>query len=503
MTLRIFEANRTATLQDVSWLRKAMGRELRALRLPAESLDDLQLAFSELATNAIVHGSPAPSFLDLAVDIDGALLMITLSDDGGCFNGFHAACASAKKNAISPEATSGRGLHIVQRAFDSMDYRPTEHGNVFVGRKSLRFSRAKILVVEDVQCLLTTYCEHLGHDFHPIGCTSLAEARSVIQTQRIDAVLTDFHLADGSGTSLLAEYDKLWPEASPPVILVSADKSPQIKDAALRFGAEFFVEKPVKREQLISTIRLALDRSMIRNARLTRSFGRHVDALVALAPPEQIGAYGLGVAAATAASGGGDILLHHRHEDFERLVIVDVMGHGVPAKAWAVAYAAIIKTLQQERALDAAGFLRKLSEIAWNDRSLESALATVMVLDINDFGATIASAGHPPPLVFGTETIRIPVGGPLLGVMPPCDYASTTIALNPGDRLVFFTDGIDPMDVAAGGAPPHWFLQAFETSRSLTLDRTLASVKRAAERALGPQPADDWLVAVLEKAAPR
>jgi sigma-B regulation protein RsbU (phosphoserine phosphatase) len=245
-----------------------------------------------------------------------------------------------------------------------------------------------------------------------------------------------------------------------------------------------------------------MDRSMMRSARMTRSFGRHVDALVSPKLPKALGSYRLEIAAATATLGGGDIILHHKHQDFDRLIIVDVMGHGIPAKAWAVAYAAIINTLQRDQNVDAAEFLTRLSTLAWNDRSLENALATVMVLDIDQDGATIASAGHPPPMVFGKETYRISVGGPLFGVMPPCNYKSSRVTLNRGDRLAFFTDGVDPMEVAAGGDLPMWLRESFEATKASSLQETIAAVNVAAVEALSPQPNDDWLIALLEKFEP-
>jgi DNA-binding response OmpR family regulator len=393
-------------------------------------------------------------------------------------------------------------LHLIQKSLDNIEYCIREGRNCFTGWKSLRSSRLSVLVVEDVPSLLEIYCAHLRQDYDPIGCKSIAEARAIIKSRAIDAVLTDFHLEDGSGMALLREYDSLWPEGSPPIIFLSADKTPDVRDAALRFGAEFFVEKPVRREQLIETIKLAMDRSMMRNARMTRSFGRHVDALVSPKVPKALGYYRLEIAATTATLGGGDIILLHKHQEFDRLIIVDVMGHGVPAKAWAVAYAAIINTLQREKDVDAAGFLTRLSALAWNDKSLESALATVLVLDIDQDGATIASAGHPSPVVIGKEIYRVSVGGPLFGVMPPCSYNSSRIRLNPGERLALFTDGIDPIEVAAGGDLPAWLQNSFAATKDASLQDAIAAVSIAAAAALGPQPNDDWLIAILEKSEP-
>jgi PAS domain S-box-containing protein len=57
---------------------------------------------------------------------------------------------------------------------------------------------------------------------------------------------------------------------------------------------------------------------------------------------------------------------------------------------------------------------------------------------------TLASAGHPPPLVLraagSIETL--PCSGPLLGVLRSVEHADVAAELGPGDALVCFTDGV-------------------------------------------------------------
>lgn len=54
------------------------------------------------------------------------------------------------------------------------------------------------------------------------------------------------------------------------------------------------------------------------------------------------------------------------------------------------------------------------------------------------------NAGHNPPIVIrrGEEVLRLGEGGPVLGVFPDWTYDHQTLTLNPGDRLLLFTDGV-------------------------------------------------------------
>ncbi|HET9381848.1 MAG TPA: SpoIIE family protein phosphatase, partial [Streptomyces sp.] len=66
-------------------------------------------------------------------------------------------------------------------------------------------------------------------------------------------------------------------------------------------------------------------------------------------------------------------------------------------------------------------------------------------LDLERGRATLASAGHPPPLMrlpgAGTRPADVPPG-PLLGIDPDAEYPVTEIPLAPGLLLAFYTDGL-------------------------------------------------------------
>jgi PAS domain S-box-containing protein len=66
-------------------------------------------------------------------------------------------------------------------------------------------------------------------------------------------------------------------------------------------------------------------------------------------------------------------------------------------------------------------------------------------LDLDDGRVTLASAGHPPPLLRlpdgDTRPLTVPPG-PLLGIDPHAVYPVTEIPLTPGMTLAFYTDGL-------------------------------------------------------------
>lgn len=125
------------------------------------------------------------------------------------------------------------------------------------------------------------------------------------------------------------------------------------------------------------------------------------------------------------------------------IVIGDTVGHGDAAAARSVQLRSALATaLHITR--DPAGALRVV-DARWSARG-ERCAATAMCL-IVDPGvgvATIATAGHPPPLVICSDRtsdwLTLP-SGPPVGV-PGDRPDSTTVALGPDDIVLCFTDGV-------------------------------------------------------------
>jgi anti-sigma regulatory factor (Ser/Thr protein kinase) len=107
----------------------------------------------------------------------------------------------------------------------------------------------------------------------------------------------------------------------------------------------------------------------------------------------------------------------------------------------------------------------------------EMATLAYMVLDPSSLSYTLASAGHPPPLVLTTdgEVSLIEEGrGPPLGAVADAAYTETSGVLAPGSTLLLYTDGlVERRDmwldegiarltveaVAAAGSEPHELLE--------------------------------------------
>jgi serine phosphatase RsbU (regulator of sigma subunit)/anti-sigma regulatory factor (Ser/Thr protein kinase) len=172
-------------------------------------------------------------------------------------------------------------------------------------------------------------------------------------------------------------------------------------------------------------------------------------------PPAAIGGLSLAaryVSATAEALVGGDLYEVVRRPGAVRLLIGDVRGKGLEA----VRNATIV--LGEFRA--AAEDIDDLVAVAVQlDRRLSGHLdledfVTALVAEIADDGAfTLVSCGHPPALLIsaaGIVTVDVPFALPLgLGTAP----FSVTGRLEPGDRLLLYTDGLVEARGAEGAFP--------------------------------------------------
>jgi hypothetical protein len=142
----------------------------------------------------------------------------------------------------------------------------------------------------------------------------------------------------------------------------------------------------------------------------------------------------------------GDFLVANLSEDQTRLemVLVDVCGKGVAAGTQSLQFAGALGGLigaLPPLGLFAAGndFLLRQS---WDDGF---ATAVHVLIDLPSGEYSIINAGHPPALRWDSrqqEWVVDGARGTALGIVQRPDFHQTTGRLDPGDALMFYTDGV-------------------------------------------------------------
>ncbi|CAA9212756.1 MAG: Serine phosphatase RsbU, regulator of sigma subunit [uncultured Acidimicrobiales bacterium] len=131
-------------------------------------------------------------------------------------------------------------------------------------------------------------------------------------------------------------------------------------------------------------------------------------------------------------------------------VIGDVSGHGIEPSITAFQVKYLLRVfLRQYR--DPAQALEELNAvISAQTRNEEFVSLCLVVFDQAAGTLRYASAGHPPAWLWHDGEVRpLRSTGPLLTLNPKASYASREVALDHGDLLVLYTDGL--AEARAGG----------------------------------------------------
>lgn len=507
--MKLFDQTLPATVESVSWLRRAIKREFVSLRVHIDLMNDVLLAIAELATNAVVHAAVPPTQIGIRIDLIGASLRIEITDDGGAFADFQQRWDQSARKDVVASGFNGLGLALANALLRDVTYEPGTNGgfNRFTGWRPLQRQRPTILIVDDDETLLRLYTSVLKKRYRILCATSVALALGLARTETVDLILSDYHLGDEVGTSLLSALERDAERLPVPVIMLSADRSVKNRQSADGFGIEMFLIKPILPAELREAVERVMTRSRKRLTGMFRYFGANVERLSSKPDDAELNRLGVAHRYAAANAGGGDFLLHLVTDTgTNRFVLADVMGHGLKAKAGAIAYSAMLRSVHGMLPADAdpGTFLMRLSEIARRDAALSEVIATVVVVDqAADGTLEIASAAHPAPVVIGPSRVEVIDGtGPLIGLIENAVYPVARVSLSEGERLVLVTDGVEPKYLAGGGQLPAELISCVQTAARSTVAVAAGAAEAWALAVHGPSPIDDWTIMLIEARGP-
>ncbi|HYF16838.1 MAG TPA: SpoIIE family protein phosphatase [Ramlibacter sp.] len=330
----------------------------------------------------------------------------------------------------------------------------------------------KALVVDDdplLLALLEAFMESRGYAVQ--GARNGEEALARLEAGGFDVVVTDWHMPRMDGLALCRAIRARPADNYVYCVMLTASVEEDALVAAMEAGVDDFVTKPLRPAELGARLRaaervLALQSGLAnRNRELSEAYGQlSRDLELArglqqgqLPPPQAFGRVRLEGMFEPSSFVGGDLYAYFAPSArFLAFYLADISGHGVAAAMMAVAAQHQLGEATQQVVLGAAGGDRP-RDIAtrvvgeFNRRFLrlgESGLYLTLVfglLDLEAGAAALVHAGHPPALFAAAGRTRFePVGesGLPIGIVEQADWDATEVPLQPGARLVLYSDGI-------------------------------------------------------------
>ena len=226
--------------------------------------------------------------------------------------------------------------------------------------------------------------------------------------------------------------------------------------------------------------------------------------ILSLVPPDVPG-YELASHYAAAREIGGDFFelfrLHRRGRPLA-MAIADVTGKGLDA-ALLMAFSRPVMHSALEAANGPADALERTNRVLVGERRGTLFITAIAaLLEPRTGRIRIANAGHEPPLLVAADGGEIePVGTPgvLLGAFATLDAPATETLLEPGDRLLFYTDGVtDARGPSGERFGDDRLVATLEAARAGgASDLVQAVVEAVATFAGATEPADDLTLVAI------
>jgi len=191
----------------------------------------------------------------------------------------------------------------------------------------------------------------------------------------------------------------------------------------------------------------------------------------------------------------GDTFDFAVERDTLHLSMTDAMGHAVDAALLATVLVGALRNAR--RAGVGLAEQARLAGAALVDYARDGEFATGQIarIDLARGTATIVNAGHPPPLRLRNgraELVPLQVDPPL-GAVPGGTFRAQELPLEPGDRLVFVTDGLLERGAAGVDLPGLTVSAAREHPRE-----AVQRIVRAVVAATGGELEDDATIMCLD-----
>ena len=342
----------------------------------------------------------------------------------------------------------------------------------------------KILLVDDDEFNTTLLARALV-EYQVVTCRSGRDAIRLASEFRPDLILLDISMPEVDGFEV-CQHIKQSPELSQiQIIFLTGMTGPAVIDRCFKAGAVDFISKPFGLIEIRARVRThlrlkrATDALNLQNLQLAKTvseqklnitLARNILRLINREPPRYIDldtdtCLFVETMVKPCHQEGGDHLQvkvqpgglktsislkdqsGHAVNCVLRSIVTDLLHNALLAKESGVSVAAITKMLNQN--LCHSGLFQ----------GDEFCTALMAELDHTTLTLTFVSAGHPPLfLIRGQEVTALPdpqEGGHNLPLafMPEVDFQSSCCHLQPGDRLLLFTDGLNQVSCVADKPP--------------------------------------------------
>jgi sigma-B regulation protein RsbU (phosphoserine phosphatase) len=315
----------------------------------------------------------------------------------------------------------------------------------------------KILLVDDNPLVLKMMVHALSKEgFYCMKANSAGEAMKILQQERPDVILSDYHMPEVDGFAFRQNLISVPLYKDIPFMFLTSEGDNELMLKGINLEAVDYILKDTPLPILVSKINNFLTTVREQHERTLKELSVAAMALNLHSVPQKL-----------PVIKGFEVDFWHKPfqnypgGDFIDFITIDarytfvVLGD-VMGKKWAAWYfsfgflsyiRAAVRICISEGNFSTKSILQKINAVVYHDpvvNDVLSSLSLVMV-DTQEGTLTYSGAGDLPLLYYNAlneDLKQIGSSGMLLGLMPDGDFDEQVLKLNTGDRLFIFTDGI-------------------------------------------------------------
>lgn len=324
---------------------------------------------------------------------------------------------------------------------------------------------SKVLVIDDENTILENIkfvLELESFDVITSSCSLTGLEIFKDEFDSIDVVITDMKMPKLSGMDVLKEIKYYLPQMSVVVLTGHGDLENAI--LAMKEGAFEYLSKPIKADKLAIVVNKAITQKkmLLENHKMHQEILHHRNHLQSLNNSAQkillnmlpksvpsIRGFNFCVKYESCDTVGGDMYGISDIGTYVYLYIFDVSSHGILAAVVATILNSFLQNMEYnyKQGINKRRFPEIVADL--NNLLLSTTAQNVfatLFLGFIDKEKNIfyyVSAGHITQYLLNSDGIKeLPSTGVILGVFEDTVYTCNVIPLNPGDKIILFTDGI-------------------------------------------------------------
>ncbi len=322
-------------------------------------------------------------------------------------------------------------------------------------------SDCRVLLVDDAKANLDILVEGLKAD-HKLSLALNGEmALQIAARTPPDLVLLDIMMPGLDGYEVCRRLRSMPETAEVPIMFLSSLEEVQNKTRGFEVGANDYLTKPFEMLEVKARVRSLLKAKAYADAvkeKIAYDLRIAREIQMGILPPDvAMIAEGTGLEAQAilhpAQAVGGDLYEVLRRPDGKLVVVIgDVSGKGIPAALFMAVTMTLVRAMSPD-ATDPSQLLRRVSDslATQNPRNM---FVTILcaIYDPTTGRLDYASAGHPPLALIRQGKAEFLTLEPDMaaGIMAGLSAPSQSTQLQPGDSVVFYTDGVTEAFNAAG-----------------------------------------------------